>query len=141
MLVACSVCSAVGCHTAAVLCCAMPAPPGEQLLQDRAVMERVRGAQPVSASLHMVASVTHTKASGLQLGLASGLLPSAQCAVRHQITVESGNLCGSGRTWGIHPDLAEWQKMCFLATLEVSCFAYKREKDTDMKLLERKLGE
>lgn len=111
---------AVGCHTAAVLCCAMPALPGEQLLQDRAVMERVRGAQSVSASLHMVASVTCTKAGGLQLGLVSGLLPSAQCAVGHPTTVGSGNLCGSGRTWGIHPHLAEWQKMCFLSTLKVS---------------------
>lgn len=50
----------------------------------------------------------------------------------------SGNLRGSGRTWGIHPDLAEWQKIYFLATLKVSWFAYKRGKDADMKLLERK---
>lgn len=53
-----------------MLCCAVPAPPGEQLLQDGAVMERVTGAQPVGASLHMVASVAHTRAGGLQLGLA-----------------------------------------------------------------------
>lgn len=71
-------------------------------------------------------------------GLQSALLPSAQCEVRHQITVGSGNLCESGRTWGIHPGLAEWQKMCFLATLKVSWFAYKRGKDSDVKLLERK---
>lgn len=71
-------------------------------------------------------------------GLQSALLPSAQCEMRHQITVGSGNLCGSGRTWGIHPGLAEWQNMCFLAALKVSWFAYKRGKDSDMKLLERK---
>lgn len=71
-------------------------------------------------------------------GLLSGLLPSVHCAVRRQIAVGSGNLCGSARTWGIHPGLAEWQKMCFLATLRVSWFAYKRKKDSYMKLLERK---
>lgn len=76
----CALC-AVGCHTAAVLCCAMPAPPGEQLLQDGVVMERVTGAQPVSARLHMVASGTHTKAGGLQLGLAEWIAAiSAVCS-------------------------------------------------------------
>lgn len=50
--------------------------------------------------------------------LQSDLLPSVHCAVRHQIMVGSGNLCGSARTCGIHPGLAEWQKNVLSSYLE-----------------------
>lgn len=70
--------------------------------------------------------------------LQCGLLPLAQCVVRRQIRVGSGNPEGPERTLGIHPGLAEWQKMCFLGTFKVSWLAFRRGKENDMNLLGRK---
>lgn len=132
--------SAVTWAVAALLCSAVPCqlPQGSSCFRTGLWWRGWEGAQAVSASLHMVASITHARTGGLQLGLPVWFAAvSAVCSETSDYS-EVWQLRGSGRTWGIHPGLAEWQKMCFLATLKVSWLAYKRGKDSDMNCWKEK---